>query len=674
MRLLLLIVMLILNPFSSLFSEEEVNIIRKDTAKLEYLKFYLLKDILPSEKIEDVLKKEPVLNTRYNQNENPRNYQSKETFTWFRLQIKNESDKNEFFWDFQTGNFSRVEVYEVENGTITGQFISGKLIKIAERSYPDRVIVFNLKIPSQITKTYYVKIYSEISIFLPWTLYDEGEYFIHSKNRDTGFGILYGALIVMFVFNLLVWIYLKSYSYFFYCLSIFSTILYQASLTGHGLEYIWIDSIDFNYRANLFFAFGAYAFGIAFTNAFLKLHKISKLLHYLSLGGIVFNLLMMIVCYFFPFRVMNSIAAYQLWPVSFFAIFSGWYSYLCGFKPARFYILAWSIYLALLIGMTAVFMGKTELNLGFVRYKLNWQIFEILYFYSYRIGAVLENVLLAFALADRINFYKFKVQQSNIELERIIENRTKELRQNLNLLKKDLLLAKKIQETILNYSIQSSGNIKVDATYIPLEEVGGDIYDVSMINEKVLRIMLADATGHGVQAALITMIIKNEYENLKMDSVAPSDLLTKINHTFYEKYNRLRTFFTCIIVDINLEENSISYASAGHPDQLLVHENEIYVLPHTGKMLGLMKDLYFNEGKYPFNLSDRLLLFTDGILEEFNKDHIEFGETGLLKSVKNSAKQKNSSFSKMIIYDLDLFLKQSKRQDDITILEVYIAK
>ena len=83
--------------------------------------------------------------------------------------------------------------------------------------------------------------------------------------------------------------------------------------------------------------------------------------------------------------------------------------------------------------------------------------------------------------------------------------------------------------------------------YLPMVEVGGDFFYITEMNQRVTRVFLADATGHGVQSALITMLIKSEYENLADQIPNPSDLLFSLNNIFVNKYHNLTTFFSSFI-------------------------------------------------------------------------------------------------------------------------------
>ena len=154
------------------------------------------------------------------------------------------------------------------------------------------------------------------------------------------------------------------------------------------------------------------------------------------------------------------------------------------------------------------------------------------------------------------------------EIEQKVKERTSELNETLLLIKQDLNFAKRIQKRLLPKDNERVENLRIISRYKPMDEVGGDFFDVTRLDGNIVRILIADATGHGVQAALITMLIKSEYEGLKNVMDSPAKLLQMMNNLFFTKYLHLDTFFSCFIIDIDLQKETLCYASAGHPKRI----------------------------------------------------------------------------------------------------------
>ena len=213
-------------------------------------------------------------------------------------------------------------------------------------------------------------------------------------------------------------------------------------------------------------------------------------------------------------------------------------------------------------------------------------------------------------------------------------------------------------------------SLNIRTSYIPMNEVGGDIYDVSILQNGIVRVFLADATGHGVQAALVTMCILAEYQHVKEFLLQPSDLLQSLNSQFCKNYNFLKSYFTCLLLDIDLQTDRITFASAGHLPQVLLREGNLELLNRTGPLIGVKDGINYKLTEMDFKRTDKLFLFTDGIFEEFNSKKEEFGEERIYKLVTENEHESIDSTIQKILEKLNEFLEEKERQDDITILAI----
>ncbi|HNH10721.1 MAG TPA: PP2C family protein-serine/threonine phosphatase, partial [Leptospiraceae bacterium] len=217
-------------------------------------------------------------------------------------------------------------------------------------------------------------------------------------------------------------------------------------------------------------------------------------------------------------------------------------------------------------------------------------------------------------------------------------------------------------------------NLEIFPYYSAMSEVGGDFYGVSIVSQNHYRIFLADVTGHGIQAALITMAVKGIYDDIRKFELSPSEILDIFNDEFFEKYQSLNSLLTCIFVDIYPNERKIQYASAGHPPCILLSEGEIHLLEKTGRMIGIKKANMYRTVEMPFSENDRILLFSDGIYEQFDSEGKEFGEDRLRELIQKTSNLRLKSSIEAVISDLNLFLGRQEKQDDITILGIELKK
>lgn len=200
------------------------------------------------------------------------------------------------------------------------------------------------------------------------------------------------------------------------------------------------------------------------------------------------------------------------------------------------------------------------------------------------------------------------------------------------MIKNDLDVAKNIQETLFPTDAGTILGLRYCARYIPLIEVGGDIYDICAIDDHTARFFIADATGHGIHASLTTMLIKGEYDLLKFSSRSPLEIVADLNNKFYLHYRTIAKYFTSFLIDINPSENTVTYVSSGHPSQYLIRGNAIIELATTGRAMGFTEHTNCSYRTADFRPGDRLLFFTDGVYEQFNGERKLFGEA-LIKGI-----------------------------------------
>lgn len=256
------------------------------------------------------------------------------------------------------------------------------------------------------------------------------------------------------------------------------------------------------------------------------------------------------------------------------------------------------------------------------------------------------------------------------QLEAKVHDRTQELNQALKSIQQDLFYAKRIQNNSLVIDYSEIKGLEIIPYYSAMVEVGGDFYGVSVPVKDKYRVFLADVTGHGIQAALITMAVKGIYDNIKNFDLPPSHALDIFNNEFLEKYQSLNSLLTCIFLDINPSTKTICYASAGHPSCVLLRNGKIELLEKTGRMVGITKNNKYKDIEKDFLLGDRIFLFSDGIYEQYNSKMEEFGEDKLYSLIANTRNLPLRDSINKIITSLNEFLNNTEKQDDITIIGI----
>ena len=257
------------------------------------------------------------------------------------------------------------------------------------------------------------------------------------------------------------------------------------------------------------------------------------------------------------------------------------------------------------------------------------------------------------------------VESNNLALKKAYKNivRRKVARE------REMKMAMQLQKQLL--ISQNIDSINMSIIYNPTDIISGDIYDISEIKKGHIRIFLADATGHGIQAALFATLLKTEYNNIKYKATT-SEVFEIFNKLFYTTYKNITTFFTSIVVDIFLDEKIIQYSSAGHPSQYAIIDGEIVELKVTQIMTSIMSEDYESKSNtLKYNNNYKIILFTDGLFELKNQKSKKLYQSKSLETVilKNIDKEINEILDSLI-EDTSNFIGTKKRYDDITLIGV----
>jgi len=198
----------------------------------------------------------------------------------------------------------------------------------------------------------------------------------------------------------------------------------------------------------------------------------------------------------------------------------------------------------------------------------------------------------------------------------------------------DLELARRIQQHILPHEMPQSDTLCVAVRYLPRELVGGDFYDVVALEPDSVGILVADVRGHGVSAALYTMVLKSMSQNLAHLAGNPGALLTGMNQAL-GKLALDEVFATAIYVVVEGNTGVVRYANAGHPPPLLrAADGNVVAFEPEGLPLGVSRDGTYGNLQTRLSPGDTLLLYTDGAVEITDRAGHHLGAEGLARLMR----------------------------------------
>jgi len=363
---------------------------------------------------------------------------------WFKFSLFNPTYKKIVrYLEIDYPLLDQVEFYIPVDESKYKRQIEGDKLPFTSRQIPYRNFVFKIEIPANLKLDYFIRIKTSSSLNIPAYLYSESEFINNVENKETALGIYFGILFAMLAYNLILFFTIRESVYFYYISFVICNFFFQLSLTGLAFKYFWPNSINWSNISVPFFIFLAYLFGTIFTRSILNSPQnapffdgLLKLLSIVAIFGAIVSL-------FFPYEFCIKFATLTALTVV-IHIVTGFLCLFRGYRPARYYALAWSVSL---FGM-AIYALKSfgVLPNNFITI---WGI---------QLGSAWEVIFLSMALTDRLNIlqkekeiiqaeYLRKLELANKRLEEFTKTLEEKVKQRtIELQRSNTLLIKQTEE------------------------------------------------------------------------------------------------------------------------------------------------------------------------------------------------------------------------------------
>lgn len=235
--------------------------------------------------------------------------------------------------------------------------------------------------------------------------------------------------------------------------------------------------------------------------------------------------------------------------------------------------------------------------------------------------------------------------------------------------RKELEIASDVQQFLFPERLPFTERLKMEASYLPHDLVGGDYYDYIPINKNQFLICVADVSGKGIPAALMMSNFQASLRTLLRQTPNLKEIVEALNYQVMEntKGEKFITFFGAIY-DISLK--TMVYVNAGHNAPILMDKKHgIRLLEEGSTVLGAMNPLPFMNEGFVTDLDDfTLFAYTDGLTETINENNEEFGMESLIDYFEKNADKDIRTIHQDIIVALDGFKGKNAYRDDITML------
>jgi len=277
-----------------------------------------------------------------------------------------------------------------------------------------------------------------------------------------------------------------------------------------------------------------------------------------------------------------------------------------------------------------------------------------------RIG-LLVNVLQILGLAMIIVILRI-VTRNQIRYQQLYEQKER--------IENEIHIAREIQMSMIPKTFPpfpERKDLDLAASVIPAKEVGGDLYDF-FIREEKLFFCIGDVSGKGVPASLVMAVTRSLFRAMSAHETSPARIVTSMNNSISEtnENNMFVTFF-CGVLD--LTTGQLRYCNAGHNPPLILTDaiRELSVVPNLP--LGIISDMKFVEQDILLQYDDALFLYTDGLSEAENSSHEQFGESRIKTALHGRKSSENHL--KNIEHSVSLFVDKAPQSDDLTMLFIH---
>jgi serine phosphatase RsbU (regulator of sigma subunit) len=487
--------------------------------------------------------------------------------------------------------------------------------------------------------TFYLRVESSEAKHLPLQILTDEAYQSVSRGRSLWFGVYYGIMLAMFLYNLILLISLRELNRLYYLMYlIFMNLLF---LESNGLlwEHFQI-GIHLGEVLVLIFISLTFFWGNLFAKSFLITKKHAPVLDKLLSAAMVLALILAVMIPFANLTWMTvavSVQSIVVPPIFMLAALICW---LRGFRPARFFLLAF------------VFLALSAMYEALVIFG----VLPYLNVYSGQFGSAIEVILLQLALADRFR---------SLSLEH-------------DMIKQSLDLAREVQQNLLPRKNPQQKRLDIAGRSIYCDETGGDYYDFISRDSGEngqLAIAIGDVSGHGISSALLMATVRSSLRQRLSQPGGADGIISDVNRQLAQDVEDSGQFMTLFYLMIDPTKKQLQWVRAGHDPAIFYDPgtDTFEELGGSGIALGVMEDSAFKAyTKTALRKGQIIFLSTDGIWESRNPKREMFGKRPIYDLIRKNSSLSANEILKAILESLKHFQQGAKIEDDITLVVIKI--
>lgn len=237
-----------------------------------------------------------------------------------------------------------------------------------------------------------------------------------------------------------------------------------------------------------------------------------------------------------------------------------------------------------------------------------------------------------------------------------------------------LRLARAVQQALLPRECPSCSGAKIAAKYLPVEHIGGDFYDFTHLGPGQLGLLIGDVVGHSTYSALVMALLLGLLRANRRERLHPAQIISEVNELLVELGDNTGEILLCTLFYgvLDMPSRVLFYIDAGHPPPLCCRGESITSLASNAMLLGAAR-LKAEEECHQFEAKDRLVLYTDGVIETRDSQGELYSVKRLKDTLQSQWKCSAEQTVQHIFADLKSFSSESGPEDDATIVVLDFA-
>jgi len=211
--------------------------------------------------------------------------------------------------------------------------------------------------------------------------------------------------------------------------------------------------------------------------------------------------------------------------------------------------------------------------------------------------------------------------------------------------------------------------ISLHAIIQPAREIGGDFYDYRFLDDNRIAFLIGDVAGKGVPAALFMAMTQTLFKGFSSPDRTASDVMARVNNALCDEA-QTGMFVTLLYGVLHVQTGALDLCNAGHPPPFLLgHDQRTTQLQGArNPALGLKRDIAYGSASFQLKPGDKLLLYTDGVTEAFNKERELYSIQRLEQFLKQNSEKSVEEISTGILHDVRIYSGNEEASDDLTVL------